>query len=90
VTVYGNLETVGVVRGARVRRGERIGTVGESPWFGAPRARYEVWRLSEGEPAPVDPRLAVLGNRSAAGLEEIRRSPRPAARAETVLPAEFR
>lgn len=90
VTVYGNLETVGVARGARVRRGERIGTVGESPWYGAPRARYEVWRTSDGAAAPLDPRLAILGDRSAAGLEEIRRSPRPAVRAEAALPAEFR
>jgi len=90
VTLYGNLETTSVVRGTRVRRGDRIGTVGDSPWYGAPRARYEVWRMTDGEAAPIDPRLAVLGDRSAGGLDEIRRSPRPTVRAEAALPAEFR
>lgn len=90
VTLYGNLDTVAVPRGRRVRRGERVGTVGESPWYGAPRARYEVWRLFEGDAAPIDPRLAILGDRSEAALEEIRRSPRPVRRAEAQLPEEFR
>jgi murein DD-endopeptidase MepM/ murein hydrolase activator NlpD len=90
VSLYGNLEAVAVARGRRIRRGERVGTVGESPWYGAPRARYEVWRLFDGDAAPIDPRLAILGDRSDAALEEIRRSPRPVRRAEAQLPEEFR
>jgi murein DD-endopeptidase MepM/ murein hydrolase activator NlpD len=90
VSLYGNLEAVAVPRGRPIRRGERIGTVGQSPWYGAPRARYEVWRLFDGDAAPIDPRLAILGDRSDAALEEIRRSPRPVLRPEAQLPKEFR
>lgn len=90
VTVYGNLDTIDVRRGQTVRRGDRIGTVGESPWFGAPRLRYEVWRIGGGEPAPIDPRLAMLSDRAPRPIEQLRRSGRPQVRREGALPAEFR
>ena len=90
VTLYGNLDSIAVRRGARIRRGDRIGTVGDSPWFGAPRLRYEVWKISAGEASPVDPRLAILTDRTAEALEEILRSPRRSVHAEVALPAEFR
>jgi murein DD-endopeptidase MepM/ murein hydrolase activator NlpD len=90
VTVYGNLESVSVRRGQTVRRGDRIGTVGESRWFGAPRLRYEVWRTSEGEPYPIDPRLSILTDRSAGALEALRKALGPPARPPFPLPADFR
>jgi murein DD-endopeptidase MepM/ murein hydrolase activator NlpD len=90
VTVYGNLESVSVRRGQTIRRGDRIGTVGESPWFGAPRLRYEVWRLSEGEPYPIDPRLAILTDRSPGALDSVRRALGPPSRPPFALPADFR
>ncbi len=90
VTLYGNLESISVRRGQAVRRGDRIGTVGESPWFGAPRLRYEVWATSEGEPYPIDPRLAILTDRSPGVLEALRKALGPPARPPFPLPAEFR
>jgi len=90
VTVYGNLESVSVRRGQAIRRGERIGTVGESPWFGAPRLRYEVWRTSEGEPYPIDPRLAILTDRSPGVMDALRKALAAPSRAPFPLPAGFR
>jgi murein DD-endopeptidase MepM/ murein hydrolase activator NlpD len=90
VTIYGNLETIDVRRGQPLRRGDRIGTVGESPWFGAPRLRYEVWMLPGGEPAPIDPRLAILSDRAPKALEQLRRGARAEARREVALPDAFR
>jgi hypothetical protein len=46
--------------------------------------------MLDGDAAPIDPRLAILGDRSDAALEEIRRSSRPVRRAEAQLPEEFR
>jgi murein DD-endopeptidase MepM/ murein hydrolase activator NlpD len=90
VTVYGNLESIAVRRGARVRRGERIGFVGDSPWFGAPRLRYEVWRLAGSDAFPMDPRLTVLTDREPGVLDALRKALKSAARAPVSLPAEFR
>jgi murein DD-endopeptidase MepM/ murein hydrolase activator NlpD len=86
VTLYGNLDAVAVARGRRIRRGDRVGTVGESPWYGARALRG----VAAEDAAPIDPRLAILGDRSDAALEEIRRSSRPVRRAEAQLPDEFR
>ncbi|HKB72233.1 MAG TPA: M23 family metallopeptidase [Thermoanaerobaculia bacterium] len=90
VTVYGNLDNVSVARGQRVRRGDRIGTVAESLWFGAPRLRYEVWRTSEGEPFPVDPRLAMLRDRSPGVLDALRKALASSPRPPFPLPGDFR
>jgi murein DD-endopeptidase MepM/ murein hydrolase activator NlpD len=90
VTVYGNLENVSVRPGARVRRGDRIGTVGESPWFGAPRLRYEVWRTSEGDAFPVDPRLSILTDTPPGVLGVLRKALAASPRAPFPLPSEFR
>ena len=90
VTVYGSLESVSVRPGSRVRRGDRIGTVGESPWFGAPRLRYEVWRTSEGEPFPVDPRLSILTDTPPGVLDFLRKALASSPRAPFPLPEEFR
>ena len=90
VTVYGNLERVSIRRGQAVRRGDRIGTVGESPWFGAPRLRYEVWRTSEGEPYPIDPRLAILTDRSPDLLAALRKALASPPRSPLALPLNFR
>ncbi|HET9794107.1 MAG TPA: M23 family metallopeptidase [Thermoanaerobaculia bacterium] len=90
VTVYGNLESVSVRRGQALRRGDRIGTVGVSPWFGAPRLRYEVWRTFEGEPYPIDPRLAILTDRSPEVLDALRKALASPVRPPFPLPADFR
>jgi len=90
VTLYGNLESVSVRRGQAVRRGDRVGTVGESPWFGAPRLRYEVWPTWDGEPYPIDPRLAILTDRSPDALEALRKALGSPARPPFALPADFR
>jgi murein DD-endopeptidase MepM/ murein hydrolase activator NlpD len=63
VTIFGNLDAVAVKRGARVRRGEKVGTVGQNRWAGAPRLRYEVWKLGGAEPVPIDPAIAMLNLR---------------------------
>jgi murein DD-endopeptidase MepM/ murein hydrolase activator NlpD len=65
VTVFGNLASVAVKREARVRRGEKIGTVGQSRWVNAPRLRYEVWRLGGAAPQPINPAIAMLNIRVA-------------------------
>ena len=59
-TLYGHLGKAEVRRGQRVRRGERLGTVGRSGWAMAPTLHYEYWRRSGGRLAPTDPRFAVL------------------------------
>ncbi len=59
-TIYGYLESVQVRRGQAVRRGDRIGGAGMSPWLAAPRLRFEVWRLSNAGAIPIDPRIAML------------------------------
>ncbi len=57
-TIFGHLEEVVVRAGQKVRRGERLGTVGASGWAPSPQLHYEVRRkLGNGLWAPVDPRI---------------------------------
>ena len=88
VTVFGYLDSVLVRRGQSVRRGERIGTVGTSPWINAPRLRFEVWRFPG--PLPIDPRLAMLNVSSPDVAGALRQALRGPARGAPELPAEFR
>jgi murein DD-endopeptidase MepM/ murein hydrolase activator NlpD len=90
VTIFGYLESTEVGRGQIVRRGDRIGAVGMSPWVAAPRLRFEVWLDREGGAVPIDPRLAML-NVSGPEIEEaLRLALRGAPRNFPELPAEFR
>jgi murein DD-endopeptidase MepM/ murein hydrolase activator NlpD len=62
LTVYGHLESITVRRGQQLRRGERLGTVGNTGWSASPHLHYEVRVVREGhdEAEPVDPRIFVL------------------------------
>jgi murein DD-endopeptidase MepM/ murein hydrolase activator NlpD len=62
VTVYGHLETITVRRGQQLRRGQRLGTVGNSGWSTSPHLHYEVRvaRPGQDEVEPVDPRIFIL------------------------------
>lgn len=91
VTVYGNLGTIATRRGSRVRRGEKIGTVGQSRWVNAPRLRYEVWKLGGAEPVPIDPAISMLNYRSADISAALKISTaRPASRSYAPLPVDLR
>jgi murein DD-endopeptidase MepM/ murein hydrolase activator NlpD len=62
LSIYAHLEEIAVRRGKTVRRGEKIGTVGNTGWSTSPHLHYEV-RLQEEEgeePVPVDPRIYIL------------------------------
>ncbi|HVQ53650.1 MAG TPA: M23 family metallopeptidase [Thermoanaerobaculia bacterium] len=59
-TVFGHLARVEVRRGERVRRGQRLGTVGASGWTTSPGLHYELWRPGPEGLAPTDPRFAML------------------------------
>ena len=62
-TLLGHLARIETRVGQRVRRGERIGTVGATGWVVSPSLHYEFWREREGRMAPTDPRFAVLDHR---------------------------
>jgi murein DD-endopeptidase MepM/ murein hydrolase activator NlpD len=62
-TLYGHLVKIEMRRGQRVRRGERIGTVGSTGWVVSPSLHYELWRERDGTPSPTDPRFAILDRR---------------------------
>ncbi len=62
-TVFGHLGKVDVRRGQRVRRGERLGSVGTTGWAISPQLHYEYWRKGEERLAPTDPRFAILDRR---------------------------
>lgn len=62
LTVYAHLAEVDVRRGQALRRGEQIGTVGNTGWSTSPHLHYEVRvrSTSGAEPLPVDPRIYIL------------------------------
>ena len=64
-TVYGHLDKVLVRREQLVRRGDRLGTVGESGWAVSPQLHYEFWRGGGGGLRPTDPLFASLDNPTA-------------------------
>ena len=72
LTIYAHLHEITVRRGTVVRRGEQIGTVGNTGWSTSPHLHYEV-RVrndAEDEPVPVDPRIYIL-NYQWTGHEEL-------------------
>jgi len=83
LTIYAHLHEITVRRGASVRRGEEVGTVGNTGWSTSPHLHYEVRVRNEkdDEPAPVDPRIYIL-NYQWTGHEELliqgRNAPIPA------------
>ncbi len=83
ITVYAHLKDILVRRGRRVRRGEVIGTVGNTGWSTSPHLHYEV-RVRErpgAEPEPVDPRIYILNYQWKAPevlLAASRKAPSPA------------
>jgi murein DD-endopeptidase MepM/ murein hydrolase activator NlpD len=82
LTIYAHLESISVRRGKRVRRGEQIGTVGNTGWSTSPHLHYEVRMIPAdgGEPVPVDPRIYILNYEwkgHEAALIRARRAPRP-------------
>ena len=72
-TLFGHLGKADVRRGQRVRRGERLGAVGNSGWAMAPTLHYELWRRSSGGLAPTDPRFAVLDRKLIEGTLSLER-----------------
>jgi murein DD-endopeptidase MepM/ murein hydrolase activator NlpD len=84
LTVYAHLQEISVRRGATLRRGEELGTVGNTGWSTSPHLHYEVRVRSEDddEPVPVDPRIYIL-NYQWTGHEEL------LVRARTAPPPSF-
>jgi murein DD-endopeptidase MepM/ murein hydrolase activator NlpD len=79
-TLYGHLSRVEVRKGDRVRRGQRLGTVGKTGWALSPRLHYELWRGRAGELSPTDPLFAILDRRFDSrrrSLEQIRATSAP-------------
>ncbi len=72
LTIYAHLQEITVRRGADLRRGEEVGTVGNTGWSTSPHLHYEVRVREENgnEPVPVDPRIYIL-NYQWTGHEEL-------------------
>jgi len=72
LTIYAHLQEISVRRGATLRRGEELGTVGNTGWSTSPHLHYEVRVRPEedNEPRPVDPRIYIL-NYQWTGHEEL-------------------
>lgn len=72
LTIYAHLHEITVRRGATLRRGEEVGTVGNTGWSTSPHLHYEVRVRKEidDEPAPIDPRIYIL-NYQWTGHEEL-------------------
>ena len=72
LTIYAHLQEISVRRGATLRRGEELGTVGNTGWSTSPHLHYEVRVRAENddEPVPVDPRIYIL-NYQWTGHEEL-------------------
>lgn len=64
-TLFGHLGKIDARRGGRVRRGQRLGTVGATGWAMSPALHYEYWRESGGILSPTDPRFGILDRRLA-------------------------
>ena len=64
LTIYAHLHEIQVRRGQQLKRGEQLGTVGNTGWSTSPHLHYEVRveREDTGEPAPVDPRIFILNH----------------------------
>jgi murein DD-endopeptidase MepM/ murein hydrolase activator NlpD len=83
LTIYAHLNEITVRRGATLRRGEQVGTVGNTGWSTSPHLHYEVRVRNESsdEPTPIDPRIYIL-NYQWTGHEELlirgRNAPIPA------------
>jgi murein DD-endopeptidase MepM/ murein hydrolase activator NlpD len=61
VTLYGHCQDVEVRPGQRVRRGDRLGTVGRSELTNTAQLHYEIRRrVPGGELRPVDPLMYIL------------------------------
>jgi murein DD-endopeptidase MepM/ murein hydrolase activator NlpD len=62
LTIYAHLHEISVKRGHNVKRGQTIGTVGNSGWSTSPHLHYEVRAFRDGQrdPIPVDPRIHIL------------------------------
>lgn len=82
LSIYAHLQEISVRRGQNVRRGEQIGTVGNTGWSTSPHLHYEVRVRTDdnGEPTPIDPRIYILDYQWS-GHEELlivgRRAPVP-------------
>jgi murein DD-endopeptidase MepM/ murein hydrolase activator NlpD len=64
VTLYGHCNQLQVRAGQKVKRGDVLGTVGNSGWSVSPHLYYEVRkRDGEDEPRPVDPLMYILDRR---------------------------
>ena len=63
VTLFGHCDEIEVRRGSRVKRGDRLATVGSSGWSPNSLLHYGVWRQVEGEYRPLNPRLFMLDRR---------------------------
>ncbi len=82
-TLYGHLAKAEVRRGDRVRRGQRLGTVGKTGWALSPRLHYELWKGRAGEFSPTDPLFSILDRRFDSrrrSLEQIRTTSAPGPR----------
>ena len=62
LTIYAHLHEISVRRGQNLRRGEQLGSVGNTGWSTSPHLHYEVRvRTDEnGEAVPIDPRIYIL------------------------------
>lgn len=63
VTIFAHLESIDVRRGQQLKRGERLGSVGNTGWSTSPHLHYEVRVMpADGgvEPVPIDPRIYIL------------------------------
>jgi murein DD-endopeptidase MepM/ murein hydrolase activator NlpD len=64
VTAFGHCGTLSVRSGQRVRRGDLLGTVGNTGWSTSPHLHYEVRRKgANGGYRPVDPLVYILDHR---------------------------
>jgi murein DD-endopeptidase MepM/ murein hydrolase activator NlpD len=64
VTIFGHADRVEVRAGQKIRRGERLATVGNSGWSTSPHLHYEVRRRgADGAFRPIDPLLFILDRR---------------------------